>query len=94
MWCELVLIVRVLFQYPVALTFGRSDFESGAVVCSPNHGPRADSIEPQLVTGALYAGSHLRARRVHQDQERVRKPSPILSRTKNLDADIYKVPYL
>lgn len=60
----------------------------------PDYGPRPDSIEPQLVTGALHAEDDLRARRVHQDQEIMRIPSPILSRAKNLDANIYKVPYL
>ena len=47
------------------------EFQSDALVCSPDHGLRPDSNEPQLVTGALYAGEDLRTRRVNQDQERV-----------------------
>jgi len=64
-------MVRVLPQGLRSLTVRRSDFQSDAVVCSPDQGPRPDSNEPQLVTGALHAGDDLRARRVNQDQERL-----------------------
>jgi len=51
---------------------GKADISAKQLIgLIPDHGPRPDSNEPQLVTGALHAGEDLRARRVNQDQERV-----------------------
>jgi hypothetical protein len=45
----------------------RTFLQSSLSFCFPNHGPRPDSNEPRLVTGALHSGEDLRARRVNQE---------------------------